>query len=249
MKTNRILTLIIGVIAGSALVACNAPSQNAEPTTAATAPTKAAPSPTTATQSAPTAAATAATPLAGAPKDILHNAFFVKLNAAGPYRIKETYTFTVSGQTQTLEMMREFVPPGRVRMVSKPALVFPEIIVIDDVWYTKDANGTWSKSAEPQNPASNTPNIAEFLSKTISDVQLVGPEVLNGTPTMVYSMKFNAAEAGWTGTIKAWIGVADGLPYQTDLQATVSASGTQGQVQARAIYEYDPSIKINPPIP
>jgi hypothetical protein len=211
------------------------------------APTPAvAPPPTSVPAAAPTTA-TASNGLTGEPRAALRNAF-AKLSSAGPYRIKETSTFTLAGKTQTVEWVREFTPPGRLHILPD-SQGRGETIIIDHVWYTKDQSGNWTKSDSPIDPGSKRPNVADILAKAISDVQLVGPEVLNGTPTMAYSMNFNAPDGKFMGTIKAWIGVTDGLPRQAELEGTQASEEAQIPIQVRDIYEYDPGIKIELPVP
>ena len=128
------------------------------------------------------------------------------------------------------------------------------MIIIGKVWYAKDAKGKWSKSDKPT--ADKSVDINKLMAEGVTDVQFVGPEVLNGAPTMVYAFKFNFAPANakttFTGAGKVWIGVTDGLPHQYELQGTMqSQSGNQVQVQIqlRGAYEYDSGINIQPPIP
>src|SRR5690349_20788392 len=177
------------------------------------------PLPTSVPTVAPTPT-TAPNPLAGEPKSMLRNAF-AKLNSAGPYRIKETTAFTFAGQTQTIDTVREHVPPQRTHAFFKPGLGgVTELINIDNVWYYKNPSGKWTKSDQPPGPSSKTPNVADIIAKAISDVQLVGPEIVNETPTMVYSLKLNLhTETSYTGTAKVWLGVTDGLPRQMDIQS------------------------------
>jgi len=85
-----------------------------------------------------------------------------------------------------------------------------ELINIDNVWYYKDLSGKWAKSDQPQGLNSKTRNVADIVAKAISDVQLVGPEIVNETPTMVYSLKFNLqTKTSYTGTAKVWLGVIE----------------------------------------
>ena len=104
-------------------------------------------------------------------------------------------------------------------------------------------------SDQPQGLNSKTRNVADIVAKAISDVQLVGPEIVNETPTMVYSLRINLqTKTSYTGTAKVWLGVTDGLLRQMEIQSTVTGeSGDQAQIQTQITYEYDPSIKIEPP--
>ncbi len=227
--------------AGSTTVAA-APSSAAAPTTIVTV----AASPT----AAPTRAATAPGASSGDPGTVVRGAFD-KLKSAGPYRTRETDTSAYGGQTQATETVREFVPPDRTHAFFKPALVnFSELITIGSVWYYKDLNGTWSKGDKSPAPNTQRASISDLLAKAVSDVQVVGPDVVNGTPAAAYTWKFNLQSTpAMAGTIKAWIAAGSGLPIQVDAQSTLGEGTAQAQVQIHTTYEYDDAIRIDPPIP
>jgi hypothetical protein len=66
---------------------------------------------------------------------------------------------------------------------------------------------------------------------------LVGPDILDGKPMLVYQYTLNNSPA------KLWVGVADGLPYKVE---SVSKSGAKTTV---TISDYNAQIVLTPPIP
>lgn len=235
-----------GSTPAGANTAAAVPTSAAAPTTIVTV----AASPTAAPTSAPTRAATAPSAPSGDPGTVVRGAFD-KLKSAGPYRTRETDASVYGGQTQTTETVREFVPPDRTHAYFKPALVnFSELITIGSVWYYKDLNGTWSKGDKSPAPNTQRASISDLLAKAVSDVQVVGSDVVNGTPAAAYTWKFNLQSTpAMAGAIKAWIAAATGLPIQVDAQSTLGEGTAQAQVQIHTTYEYDANIRVDPPIP
>ena len=249
VKISRCLALFVLALMASLLPACDLGGAPAQPATSTSAPSGPAVPTSAAAQPALTAVAilapTVALPPTGAPsvlsaepQAVLRGAF-ARLKSAA-YRSKDTTTYTLAGQSQSLETTREFVPPDRTRTIFKPALAsFDEVINIGSVQYTKDLSGNWTKFDQPDGISSRTPNVEDIIAKAVSDVQLVGPDLVNGTPSMAYTMKFNlnAGDATFAGTYKVWLAVADGLPRQVDSQGSATAkSGSQTQIQSHNIY-------------
>jgi hypothetical protein len=84
---------------------------------------------------------------------------------------------------------------------------------------------------------------------SVSNVSLVGPEVVDGTPTLVYQYDVAAptAPAGAkTGPMhaKVWVGVADRLPRKLEV-----SGGPSGATTTITYYDYNAPITIEAPIP
>jgi hypothetical protein len=77
----------------------------------------------------------------------------------------------------------------------------------------------------------------ELSSYTITPI---GPENLNGVPTMAYSSEFTLKD-GKSSKGKAWVG-PDGLIIK---DVTETSSG----IAVTTTYEFDPNIKVEAPIP
>ncbi len=126
------------------------------------------------------------------------------------------------------------------------------MIVIKGVGtYEKEPGKQWQKSATDM---SNTigmlldPQQAEGL--VAENIKYLGDEKLNGKTMWTYQYQATNKAGDWPVllTTKIWIGAADKLPYREE---TTGESGTikGGKMKQTVVYEYDPNIKINPPIP
>ncbi len=120
-----------------------------------------------------------------------------------------------------------------------------ETIIISDTMWTRAGDGAaWNKS----------PGGAAMLSmmgekeidattNSITDVKLIGPELLNGVATWVYTFTSDRADLGVTSQVKMWIGALNGLVLQQQVE------GEAGGVKSKTTQTvtYDPSIKIEAP--
>jgi hypothetical protein len=85
-------------------------------------------------------------------------------------------------------------------------------------------------------------------------VQSLGTDTLNGKSMQVYqfSTSSQANPLLATGTTKLWVGADDGLPYQSQTNATTDAAlfgqTLNGQATITSVYTYDSSITIQPPM-
>lgn len=186
-----------------------APAQAASPTTAAQT-TKAATTAPAAKSSSPT---TSASPdaAAGEPRAALSAAF---------EKMVDVQSFRFRGESQSsgqLEQISgEMVPPNTMRISAKEG----EIVILPDTFYVKEEGGQWVGLKIPADQAANqTPSVfnpAQEM-RDLSGAQnfkLVGLDVVDGTPTTVYS--YEETINGQPATTKMWIGVADNLPRKVE---------------------------------
>ena len=123
-------------------------------------------------------------------------------------------------------------------------------------YYVKLGDKPWQKMpASVQSPLNalsfvlDEKQLDAFL-QSVSEFRLVGPEILDGTPTLAYQYKANSAEPPATGTSKIWIGVADNLPRKIEIDSTSTLNGqTYSAKTTRLYYDYNADIKIEAPIP
>lgn len=232
MKRAAILGLLLVALA---LSACGGGAATAVPTQAA-APT-AATTPTTAAAATPipTAAATVA-PASANPLDALTRVF---RGWTGVKSFRSKITTTTSAGVTT-ELNLDVVVPDRFHIVSKQF----EAIVIGATYYLKTGT-TWQKIALPKgldfSSADLKARAAELGAST--DIKLIGPEMLDGTPTLVYQYTVTIkTPTPSTRTSKVWVAVSDQLPRQVE---SVSVTGAK----TTAIYsDYNAAITIEPPI-
>jgi len=205
-----------------------APTQ-APPTPAATAASAATPTP------APTARPTAA-PTSAEPLDALSQIFRGWLGVKS-FRAKITTTTSTGAVT---EMNLDAVMPDRFHAVSKQF----EVIIIGATYYVKIGN-QWQKIALPKGF-----DISSFDIKTLeaqlgasTEVKLIGPDVLDGAPMVVYQYTTTIkTPTPSTLTSKVWIAVADQLPRK--MESTPKTGGKTVIVYS----DYNANITIDPPI-
>lgn len=149
-------------------------------------------------------------------------------------------TITTGGKVFTVT--GEFAPPLSLHVLANIGGQSTEMIMIDDKGWMK-IGPLWT--AAPASVAAMIrdnygPGSADIESR-ITDVKYLGPELLDGSPTWVYT--FKSTQANVSGDVKAWIEVARGLVVQQQIE------GEAGGVKSVTLQKisYDPSITIEPP--
>jgi hypothetical protein len=165
---------------------------------------------------------------------------------SGPYRSKTTIT---SNNVAT-KVTGEIAPPDKMHVISDLGGKAMEQIFIGDKAWMK-TGGVWTASpiAGGQIFAQLTDSFISDFAGTISDVKLVGPEALDGAPTMVFTFnsdlnKSTTMKMDSKTSNKVWIRVSDGLVVKQEIDG-VAMGVSSHTVQT---VEYDPSIKIEPPV-
>ena len=213
-----------------------------KPTTAAATD---APPPTATSVPAPTAVPPTAAPAApvlpvGDPKAAVIKAMKAQFTA-GPSR-SVTHIESSDGITT---LTAEMVPPDRLHiMMDSGDKRLSETIIISDTMYSRSANGAWNTNSGGAALLSMmTEKEIDATANSITDVKLVGPDLLNGTPTWVYTFTSDRADLGVTSRVKLWIGALNGLALQQEVE------GEAGGVKSKTTQTvtYDPTIKIEPP--
>ena len=118
------------------------------------------------------------------------------------------------------------------------------MILIANTTYVKIGN-QWQKMTLPQSQAFdvnlfNPKNYETQLSNpgALPDIKVLGPDTVDGVPTIAYQISTPAKSGAPATTTKVWIGVADGFPRKVE-----SGSATI------TFYDFNANITINPPIP
>jgi hypothetical protein len=177
----------------------------------------------------------------------------------------------------------EFVGPNRIRsVVSDPkGKMGRDMISIGSIRYTRE----WGEAVAKLKPdakweKSKTSFIDEiidprsgFLSSELfgrglfhSEIKVVGPETVNGIPTMVYQsgtgkIIYSQERGGplierLTHKIKIWVGVRDNLPYKVEVEKDESVPPIGDDAPSLTLLkkftisfsDYSADIKIEPPI-
>ncbi len=231
---NRVIVLGFLLVA-LAVSACNA-LPAAEPTKVPLPPTPIATATTAATATPAPTATPVPPPTSASPLDALSRAFR-SFAGAKSFRAKIT---TTSGSTGGQDIQLDVVMPDRFHMTSKQV----EAIIIGPTFYLK--TGTqWLKTAAPKGldfSFADVKKIQDELGAT-TESKLLGPELLDGTPTLVYQYTTTIkTPTPTTSTSKVWVAVADGLPRKMEV---VAKSGTKTTI---IYYDYNANITIDPPI-
>jgi outer membrane lipoprotein-sorting protein len=228
--------IVLGLLLFAALAtsACGAtptaaPTPAPPPTVAAT--RTAAPTVTAAPTATQTSAPTTTNPLDALTR-IFHDWASVKT-----FHAKIVVTPKTGASTET---DLDVVMPDRFH-VKTPQL---EAIVIGPTYYVKVAN-QWQKIALPQGIDLNFADVKKLEAElgASTDVKLIGPDMLNGTPTLVYQYTATiTTPTPLTMTSKVWVAVSDQLPRKME------SVDTDGAMVTVTYSNYNAPITIEPPI-
>lgn len=204
----------------------------------------------TSAPAAPAAPAATAEPAApAAPSGDAKEAVLAAVKAqltSGPYR--SVITSVSDGKTS--ETVAEFVPPSSLRVVISGEGVENEVVVVgDQMWTRQGAEWIAMPGGGPQIAATLAAFAEDPESRgiLISNAQYVGPDVVDGTPTWVYSYDTTYGEdpqAPQSKGDKLWVSVASGLPLKQE--GTVELGGVK--TTSTSLVTYDPGLTIAPPV-
>ncbi len=247
MNRSRLLLQMMGcILAVLFLSACGA---QATPAPTSIPPTVAPPSPTLPVIPSATPVPLPTATLIPSPSE-LRSAILAALNALKDksYRQRSATTLLRDGKIYTTVV--EYIASGRYHIIADPT----EYVIIGQKVYIKQ-NEVWTES---QIPTTNIidPDFFKRLEESISDIQFVGTDSLNGKPMQVcqYKSKLKVGDTESLVQTKLWMGVADNLPYKMIMDGeTASLDSSTGKVVgaksvATILYEYDSTIKIESPI-
>lgn len=243
-------SLLLAACGGSSTAAPTSTPEQTAPTSApevkpTTAAATAAPAPTATSAPAATAAPVATQPAApvlpvGDPKTVVIKAIKSQLTA-GPSR---TLTLVETSDSK-MQLTSEMVPPDRLHIVmDSDGKRASETIIISDTMWTRTSDGAWNSGPGGAALLSMmSEKEIDATTNSITDVKLVGPELLNGTPTWVYTFTSDRADLGVTSQVKIWIGALTGLVLQQQAEGEVGGAKSK----TTQTVTYDPSIKIEAP--
>lgn len=181
------------------------------------------------------------------PLDVLTKAMRGQLDAKS-YRAH----VTMESGGVTNKMVIEYAAPDRYRMVNDGQAagraMRQEFVIVGGAAYLKAPGGQWVKSpidAGALVKQFRDPKMLEELAKT-SDVKFVGPDVLDGVPTLVYQYtQNNPLGMNLKSTAKTWLAVADGLPRKSESEGEYNGVKTKTLM---TITDYNTDIKIDAPV-
>lgn len=225
-----------------AALACKLPSISGGNTGTSPAPSVGSGNSNTATASNP-APVSAGITAADKPLDVLTKAISLQQKAKS-WRLHIDLSGGVNSSSDG-----EFIAPDRLHTTTRMQMLGQshnsEMIAIGKDAWVKRNGGTWQKS--PMDPSMafaqmNNKKLDEELAK-VKDISLVGPDTVDGTPTLAYQYTVNDQENEMTVDVKVWVAVGDGLIRKMEI--TDKADKTH---QVATISDYNADIKIEPPM-
>jgi hypothetical protein len=190
----------------------------------------------------------------GDPQAVVTNAM-MSLRTQQAYRIRSTAVMEGVGGQGTTSVM-EFVAPDRRHNIDDGR----EVITIGKIMYVKK-DGEWKNMGTQMSDMTDkmkdrvqqlTPEEKAAATKGLSvgDYKSLGDELLDGVPTAVYEMRsrFDTKQEGLPTiemVTKYWIAKSDGLFRKEESNGSEAGM----KIKTTKTYEYDPSIKIEAPIP
>lgn len=252
MKTNLHLKKAMIAMSAIMLTACGggasqAPNQPQLSPTQAIAATTLPINPSAATVATKPAAVAAPTTAPAAPALPVGDPFDVirKAQIASTQRAYRSEVVSESKDGKTV-IKGIFVPPGNLHVTTATdGMQFEMIIVGERLWTKRDGKLTEAPNAKVTigKTLEQYAKDPESLGIKISDVKFVGPDVVNGTPTWVYSFVSSLPEANFKSSGKMWIGVANGLPLKQE------SEGEFGGIKSKTTQTvtYDPNLKVEVP--
>lgn len=238
--------LALSACAGNSKPATNQPAANNQPaqSTASggqpSSPAQASPTSAPQPSAMPTVVPSATPP--PAPSDPQQALIDILKSAmqAPPYHISSTST-TDSGTTTV--MTGEVALPDHMHIKVSNGT---EILVVGDKSF-KMVNGSWQPFPIDISGMLNglMGDSTGDPSKTVSNVQYLGQDNLDGVSTQVYSFTSSADLGGETITSQVKMWVANGLPVRQEI------NGEYAGIKSKTVQviKYDPSIKIEAPTP
>ena len=184
------------------------------------------------------------------PVDVMTRAMRAQLDAKS-YRANVTSS-TADGMSS--KMLIEYVAPDRYRMTTEGQGGEAgkgyklEYVIVGGVTYIKDSNSGWMKSPIDANAiikGFRDPKMLDELAKT-ADVKLVGPDMLDGAPMLVYQYtQNNPMGMKLKSTAKTWVSVADGMPRKTETDSEFNGKKAKTFI---TVSDYNADIKIESPM-
>jgi hypothetical protein len=248
-STKTIRLVVMSLLAILLLAACGgnepAPDAASAPENSPSAAQPAAAAPATA---APATAAPAAAPvqLPSDPKAAILQALRAQLTA-GPYR--STTTIDMEDGAQTVVGM--VIPPDRMHVSMDMGGLKTEMIYIGDKVWSKQGDEAWMASDRMGTAGAGLmdESMIADTEQTITEAALVGPEVVEGVDTLVYTFTTDLSKSEIMpmesiSQSKIWVNTATGLIIRQEIEDTTAETPSK-TVQ---VIEYDPTITIEAPV-
>jgi hypothetical protein len=133
------------------------------------------------------------------------------------------------------------VPPDFHQVVSLMGSVVAEQYIVAGTIYVND-QGSWTQTSGGSEAISTIGSFGQSLSENLvySDGSVIGIEVINGSPAIVYSYSTTLQGLNATAQYKLWVDQTSGLPVKSE---NITPDGTVIDMTIT----YDTSITITLP--
>jgi hypothetical protein len=181
------------------------------------------------------------------PLDAMLKAAHAQLDAKS-YRAHVEMTMS-NGATNTLHV--EYAAPDRYHLSTQSQAAGRQtsieyIIIGKDTWMKRN-DAAWAKFPVDMSSmitAVRDPKMIDELAKS-AEVRLVGPDTLDGTPTLVYEHTLsNVAGMNIKGTAKTWVAISDALPRKSESESEFNGMKSKS---VATYSDFNSDIKIEPP--
>ncbi len=137
----------------------------------------------------------------------------------------------------------DFVAPDSFHMTTKSAdVVISDMILMAGKTYLYDPSNGWSLSPMDLSSAVMSVRNSDMIKETtLSNIQRLPDEDLNGKPCLLYS--YGSSYQGIGSQNKIWIEKASMLPLRLESESEYTGAKTQTVID----YSYEDSIEINAP--
>ena len=192
------------------------------------------------------AAAATATPTVGVvsptPEDARGALLAAMIRQQEAYPFRQSMTGTFAG-CETFTGNSEYASASAFHMTISACGFDYEAILKDGQWYVKMTGG-WQR-LEPEFPLDITvPDVLELARNNLQAVTYAPTDTLNGMSMTVYDYRV-LTDDGTEMTGRAWVGAADGLPYQ--MTAGFLFEGHPANFTLT--FEYGVPVTVEAPIP
>jgi outer membrane lipoprotein-sorting protein len=192
------------------------------------------------------AASPAASPAAGADAKTALADIFTGFAGVKSFRAKIAGKLAQPGAPST-NMEMEVVLPDRIRGKMGMSGQTMELVMVAGTTYVKVGAAPWIKAPSNVPVDLNVLDPKRYDTASVSNVKLVGPEVVDGTPTLAYTYEIAspAVPPAKTSTLvnaKMWVGVADKLPRKLEM------TSPDGSVTTVTYGDYNAPITIEAPV-
>lgn len=177
------------------------------------------------------------TDFSGAPEKIIIE-IQDRMKTLKSYR-EDIETFKEGQSTSTMTFEVQMPDKIHANMISEGAET--EIIMVDKDFYIK-LGDSWLKMDAPM-------DLTQYMfsyqanPENISDYKLIGPDNLDGRPTMAFQYSYTTNEIEYTA--KVWVGLLDGYIYKMEVDSVVENENYRTEMK---LYGFNEDITIEPPI-